>query len=248
MKTFLERNKIYFDTAIATLVGLASIALSVMAILVSINANSIAQSQLKVAEASQQLDMWTHLPKVSATFYHVDTTEGARQETLEIVNKGQELYDLELKPIAILGYEQDQIIHSENQFDPKLQLKKGELPLVSYFPNVIYHYNENTGVLARIPLKNVNGLDKRLEEISDSLRSNVVSYNFYIRRYLHISYIDNFGITHKKYYRFTAGGTSVPISMEEGSTLFNNYENNIKNKKLINYKESTSQEILNRLL
>jgi hypothetical protein len=248
MKTFLERNKIYFDTAIATLVGLASIALAVMAILVSINANSIAQSQLQVAEASQQLNMWTHLPKVSATFYHVDTTEGVRQETLEIVNNGQELYDLELQPIAILGYKQDQIIHSENQFDPKLQLKKVELPLVGYFPSVRYGYNENTGVLVRIHLKNVNGLNKRLEEISDSLRSDVLSYNFYVRRYLRISYIDNFGITHEKYYRFSAGGTSVPISMEEGITLFDNYENNIKNEKLVNYKKSTSQEILNRLL
>ncbi|MFA0080352.1 hypothetical protein AB4427_19880 [Vibrio artabrorum] len=248
MKAFLERNKIYFDTAIATLVGLASIALAVMAILVSINANSIAQSQLQVAEASQQLNMWTHLPKVSATFYHVDTIEGVRQETLEIVNNGQELYDLELQPIAILGYKQDQIIHSENQFDPKLQLEKGELPLVGYFPSVRYGYNENIGVLVRIHLKNVNGLNKRLEEISDSLRSDVLSYNFYVRRYLRISYIDNFGITHEKYYRFSAGGTSVPISMEEGIALFNNYENNVKNEKLVNYKKSTSQEILNRLL
>jgi hypothetical protein len=248
MKEFLERNKVYFDTAIATLVGLASIALAIMAILVSINANSIAHSQLRVAEASQQLNMRTHLPKVSATFYHVDTTEGVRQESLEIVNNGQELYDLEFYPIAILGYGQNQIIHSENQFDPKLKLKKGEIPLVWYFPSMSYGYNENKGVLVRIPLKNVNGLTKRLEEISDTLGSDVVSYNFYVRRYLRISYVDNFGITHEKYYRFTAGGTSVPLSMEEGSTLFSNYENNIENENLINYKKSTSQEIINRLL
>ncbi|EEZ86468.1 hypothetical protein VME_36260 [Vibrio harveyi 1DA3] len=248
MKEFLERNKIYFDTAVVTLVGLASVALAIMAILVSVNANSIAQSQLQVAEASQQLNMLTHLPKVSATFYHVDTTEGVRQETLEIVNSGQELYDLEFYPIAILGYGQDQIIHSENQFDPKLKLNKGEIPLVSYFPSMSYGYNENTGVLVRIPLKNVNGLTERLEEISNTLRSDMVSYNFYVRRYLRISYVDSFGITHEEYYRFAAGGTSVPISLDEGRTLFNNYKNNVKNKKLVNYKKSTSQEIINILL
>ncbi|PBP44108.1 hypothetical protein CCL11_13380 [Pseudomonas syringae] len=149
MKSFLTSNKIYFETCVSVL-------LAIMAILVSINANSIAKAQLSLANDAQRIATLPYLPNIKARFKLVSSNDGVRKEKLEITNSGDSMYELRAFPIAFLELRELQVVSANGPYTKSSNLNKFSIPLESYFPNVtmvdgtdkdfvLYQDIENTG-------------------------------------------------------------------------------------------------------
>ncbi|AKF43777.1 hypothetical protein ACQJ22_25010 [Pseudomonas fragariae (ex Marin et al. 2024)] len=238
MKDFLTSNKIYFETGVSVL-------LAIMAILVSINANSIAKAQLSLANDAQRIATLPYLPNIKARFKLVSSNDGVRKEKLEITNSGDSMYELRAFPIAFLALRELQVVSANGPYTKNAHLKKLSIPLESYFPNgtmvddmdkdfVLYQDIENTGLLK-----------DRLDAFSkkyDSEEKHVIGG---IDKYLVVSYKDRFNVLHTDYFQFDHAGEGVLMGSSDGEGVFKRYNEYSKKEIKLDYKISTPEEIGN---
>nr|WP_320125825.1 hypothetical protein [uncultured Shewanella sp.] len=236
IKNFLKENKIYFEI-------LSSVLLAGMAIIVSLQANSISKSQLDLAEKAQEISMLPHVPFVKAYFKYVETDIGERREDLIIANEGEALYELEVLPMAFLNLTELEVIHLDKESSNDFEPFGATFPIKSYFPNVIYGLNGNKGILQRREIPNTKSLDSELKKFEDLYSNDEKSINAQIERYLAVSYKDKFGTKHKKYFKFGFGGDSSPIAVSEGENLVSEFYRMRKTGELLDFKTSKAKDI-----
>jgi len=236
MKSFLEENKIYFDTAAAVL-------LAFMAIIISYQANSIARAQLTVADNSQKLAMLQHLPEIKAEIQYIGSMDGVRQDRLVISNVGSDMYEFRSDEIAFISLRELQLLHRNQKPVENMHLQKARIPLTDYFPFTRFGVNQDKGVISMLNINNNGVLNSELSKFEKLYFTKDKSMASNIERYLMVGYKDKFGKKHIKYFKFGPAGESIPMDEKLGVNVFLEFKT--KSEDSLNFIKSSVQEINN---
>lgn len=236
MKGFLTSNKIYFETCVSVL-------LAIMAIIVSINANSIAKAQLSLANDAQRIATLPYLPNVKARFKFVSSENGARKEKLEVTNSGDSMYELRAVPIAFLELRELQVVSINGPYIKNTNLNKFTIPLEGYFPSVTWVDGSDKDFVLYQDIENTSLLEDRLNVFSKSYSSEEKHIIGGIEKYLLVSYRDRFKALHVDYFKFDPMGEGVLMDSSEGEAVFKTYNEYSQKKIKLDYKISTPEEI-----
>lgn len=238
LKGFLTSNKIYFETCVSVL-------LAIMAIVVSINANSIAKAQLSLANDAQRIATLPYLPNIKARFKLVSSNDGVRKEKLEITNPGDSMYELRVFPIAFLELRELQVVSVNAPYTKNTHLNKFPIPLESYFPNVTIVDGTNKDFVLYQDIENTGLLEGRLDALFKKYDSEEKHIIGGIEKYLVASYKDRFNVLHTDYFQFDHTGEGVLMDSSGGEAVFKRYNEYSKKGIKLDYKLSTPEEIGN---
>lgn len=252
-KLFLKKNKIYFEITSSLLLG-------IMAILVSYQSNKIAKSQLTVAESQLQVDRaqlevanhaiqlqeQEQLPDVKAKIRTVIDENGDVSDSVEILNTGKDLYDLNSSIVAFLSVRELQVINSNKPPKQVPHLINAFIPIDNYPESFTIVEDPNNGKMSTIQIKSTRKLDQTFEEFKTTHETKSRSVVSFIEKYIYISYKDKFGLKHSKYYQFGPGGDSIPMDNTSGEDIFKMHQFGIKNQRYIDM-ENIDKNTLDRL-
>ncbi|WP_429046775.1 hypothetical protein [Aeromonas veronii] len=252
-KLFLKKNRIYFEI-------ISSLLLGVMAILVSYQSNVIAESQLKIDESQLQVDQaqlqvanhaiqlqeQEQLPDVKAKIRTVIDENGDVSDSVEILNTGKDLYDLNSSIVAFLSVRELQVINGNTPPKQVPRLINAFIPIYNYPENFIIVEDPNNGKMSTIQIKSTRKLDQTFEEFKTTHETKSRSVVSFIEKYIYISYKDKFGLKHSKYYQFGPGGDSIPMDNTSGEDIFKMHQLGIKHQKYIDM-ENIDKNTLDRL-
>ncbi|UQS90720.1 hypothetical protein M5C90_04425 [Pseudomonas chlororaphis subsp. piscium] len=216
MKVFLTSNKIYFETCVSVL-------LAIMAIIVSINANSIAKAQLSLANDAQRIATLPYLPNIKARFKFVSSEDGVRKEKLEVTNSGDSMYELRAVPIAFLELRELQVVPINGPYTKNTHLNKSTIPLEGYFPNVTWVDGSDKNFVLYQDIEDTSLLEDRLNVFSKKYSSEEKHIIGGIEKYLLVSYKDRFKALHTEYFQFDPMGEGVLMDSSEGEAVFKNH-------------------------
>lgn len=236
MKVFLTSNKVYFETCVSVL-------LAIMAIIVSINANSIAKAQLSLANDAQRIATLPYLPNVKARFNFLSSEDGVREEKLEVTNSGDSMYELRAVPIAFLELRELQVAPINGPYTKNTHLNKSIIPLEGYFPNVTWVDGSEKDFVLYQDIGNTGLLEDRLNIFSKKYSSEEKHIIGGIQKYLLVSYKDRFKTLHTDYFQFDPMGEGVLMDSSEGEAVFKGYNESSQKKIKLDYKTSTPEEI-----
>lgn len=211
MRSFLTEYKIFFETIASTMIAIMAVVVSIVALNISSKANQIAASSLNISRLAL-------LPKISAEFRFDSSENGKRSETLVISNSGDVMYDFYSYPFAFLRLNELKLITPENS-KKQVLLQSVDVPILNYFPVSAYITDVNKGTFSEQHISDTNRLDPILSQFIRGYNEENKSINGTMKRYLFVSYVDQFGEKHEKYMRFEHFGTSVPLAKEEGEKL-----------------------------
>lgn len=220
-----------------------SFLLAVMAIIVSINANSIAKAQLSLANDAQKIATLPYLPNIKARFKFVSSEDGVRKEKLEVTNSGDAMYELRAVPIAFLELRELQFVPSNGAYIENTHLNKSLIPLEGYFPSVIWVDGNDKDFVLYQDIENTELLEGRLDTFTKKYSvgdKNVVAG---IKKYLVVTYKDRFKVKHTDFFEFDPMGEGVLIDSSVGEVVFNRYDEYARQKVKLNYKLSTPEDI-----
>lgn len=229
-------NKIYFETCVSVL-------LAAMAIIVSINANSIAKAQLSLANDAQRIATLPYLPNIKARFKFIPSEGGIRKEKLEVTNSGDAMYELRAVPVAFLEVRELQVVPMNGAHKENTHLKKFLIPLEGYFPSVIWVDGSDKDFVLYQDIENTELLEDRLNTFSKKYNTEDKNVVGGIKKYLAVTYKDRFKIKHTDYFEFDPVGEGVLIDSIEGEAVFNTYNGYSQQKIKLNYKSSTPEDI-----
>ncbi|WP_025168207.1 hypothetical protein [Pseudomonas syringae] len=238
MKVFLTSNKIYFETCVSVL-------LAIMAIIVSINANSIAKAQLSLANDAQRIATLPYLPNIKARFKFVSSEDGVRKEKLEVTNSGDSMYELRAVPIAFLELRELQVVPINGSYTKNTHLNKSTIPLEGYFPNVTWVDGSDKNFVLYQDIEGTGLLEDRLNVFSKKYSSKEKHIIGGIEKYLLVSYKDRFKALHTDYFQFDPMGEGVLMDSSEGGAVFKSHSESSQKKIKLDYKVSTPEEIGN---
>jgi len=236
LKVFLTSNKIYFETCVSVL-------LAIMAIIISINANSIAKAQLSLANDAQRIATLPYLPNIKARFKFVSSEDGVRKEKLEVTNSGDSMYELRAVPIAFLELRELQVVPINGPYIKNTHLNKSTVPLEGYFPNVTWVDGSDKNFVLYQDIEDTGLLDDRLNAFSKKYSSEEKHIIGGIEKYLLVSYKDRFKALHTDYFQFDPMGEGVLMDSSEGEAVFKSYNESSQKKVKLDYKISTPEEI-----
>lgn len=216
-----------------------------MAIIVSINANSIAKAQLSLANDAQRIATLPYLPNIKARFKFVSSEDGVRKEKLEVTNSGDSMYELRAVPIAFLELRELQVVPINGPYTKNTNLNKSTIPLEWYFPNVTWVDGSDKDFVLYQDIENTGLLEDRLNVFSKNYSSEEKHIIGGIKKYLLVSYRDRFKALHTDYFQFDPMGEGVLMDSSEGEAVFKIYNEHSQKKIKLDYKVSTPEEIGN---
>lgn len=216
-----------------------------MAIIVSINANSIAKAQLSLANDAQRIATLPYLPNIKARFKFVSSEDGVRKEKLEVTNSGDSMYELRAVPIAFLELRELQVVPINGPYTKNTNLNKSTIPLEWYFPNVTWVDGSDKDFVLYQDIENTGLLEDRLNVFSKNYSSEEKHIIGGIKKYLLVSYRDRFKALHTDYFQFDPMGEGVLMDSSEGEAVFKIYNEYSQKKIKLDYKVSTPEEIGN---
>lgn len=237
MKQFLEDNKIYFEVVVSTL-------LAIMAIVVSLKANSIADTQTALAEEANRISMLEYIPEVTAEFRLVRSDSDSRTEHLVVENKGKPLYEFESYSIAFLSVRELELVNIEHPANNSYERVGMMVPIINYFPIVAYRPNNNSGEIFRQIIEDVNMLRDSIESFDQELRIQNKYTAATIERYIKVSYVDSQNKKYTQYFRFGVGGDGIPITEDEGKTAYSLHKQLTDSSHAIDYMNSTPEQMI----
>lgn len=214
-----------------------------MAIIVSINANSIAKAQLSLANDAQRIATLPYLPNIKARFKFVSSEDGVRKEKLEVTNSGDSMYELRAVPIAFLELRELQVVPINGPYAKNTNLNKSTIPLEWYFPNVTWVDGSDKDFVLYQDIENTGLLEDRLNIFSKNYSSEEKHIIGGIKKYLLVSYRDRFKALHTDYFQFDPMGEGVLMDSSEGEAVFKIYNEYSQKKIKLDYKVSTPEEI-----
>lgn len=182
-RNLLNRNKIYFETAGTT-------ALTVMSLVVSCTANSIANKSNQISKLEIEMQQKDKLPNFTISIEEDEDEDGNKEEYVNILNTGGMISDayincycyIEFIPTSDTNKETSKIIQIHGAFD---DFEAG------------YDYDNN-----RFSLKsNLSSFYDMYYEIRGEMDSQSMLFYHKIYELFEITYINYFGDNCEKYYR-----------------------------------------------
>lgn len=238
MREFLERNKIFFEIFVSILLG-------VMAIIVSYQANLIAEAQLRLASESQQLSKRQYLPEIKTDIKIIDLDGERINEQLVIYNFGDDLYNIRPNMIAFLSFRETPLVWGSKSSRLRLKLRKATIPISKYFSGDEHHYNPNKGRMVSVDIPKTDFLDAQLIRFRESNISEKKRVENRIERFINVKYNDKFGEAHSKYFEIGVVGDAIPMSESEGAKKFREHSAMRSAGHFVDLTSSTSDEINN---
>jgi len=201
-KDKLENNKIYFEVLVTLL-------LSIMAIIVSVQSNRIADNQTMIMKEQA-------LPQFRINKIQIYNEEIGKytDDNIVIYNQGGILYDFSHKTAVYMNL---QYKNKDNLYQTK------RIPLKDY-----YKFNSVTGNGKGL-LVTIGG-NQNHQKIVDAESNNNYSIQIDIKQYVNLNYKDIFGEYHTDYYYIPAVGWSNQLSHENGKEIFKKYEESMMNE------------------
>lgn len=237
MKEFLEHNKIYFEVIVSSL-------LAIMAIIVSWQANSIADSQATLAEDANRIAMLEHIPEIEVEFRLIRSNNGTRTEHLVVMNKGKPLYEFDSYSVAFLSIKESELVSIDNPSNRAYERVGMMLPIENYYPIVKYRPNNNVGEIHRQEVLDVNKLQEAIEGFNRLLSVKKKTANSSIKRYTRASYVDVHGEQYTQYFKIGVGGDGIPISVNEGSEVYSFHKQLTEAGQVIDYDNTAPDRLL----
>jgi len=218
LREWLNKNKIFFETV-------GTIALSIMAIIVSIGALLISFHQSDLVEIENQpeflFDIGSNPYGLTITGYN--TTENFSQDQLIIKNIGKPFKKLKMDYTTIFAFDY------ESKDDQNItEIKFIKIPIdrvIDEYPTVDTEGNIR---IAQILLKDGNNstiYEKTMNLFQDYIRQKGDKFHIVFPiRLLKITYDDIYGKSHTKYYFISDDGGSTQVSIEEYESVLEKFE------------------------
>lgn len=231
MKHFLETNKIYFETLAAVLLG-------IMAVVVSI-------SQAWLALKSYELSKLPYLPEITANVTMGGKRCGTGSWKLTTSNISGNAYNVDVRAIAFLSIRQLQLLKPGKKINQSVHLKRALVPLRNYFVPLSYGTGATDGKLVvqcTQPLDAIDGSTQDFEHLYAPKGKKSITSNAVI--YMAVSYKSRFMGEQTRYFQINSGGQAVPISVDSGKDVFNNYTTMVAKGQYLKYGSSTGRDIM----
>ncbi|MED4781006.1 hypothetical protein [Brevibacillus choshinensis] len=231
LKKRLNDNKVYFE-----IVGIiVPILLSVLALIISIQAKNISEIQLNLSK-SQILPLF----RFKIDLIYNNSKDFYDQDFLRVYNDGSSIVELEHKVLVF--------IQVELEDKKNASLKKLLMPLENYY-RVSGQTGESKGELA-YDFYSINGVgnNEKFIQISNDFRKLLNEKGSYgsieLKRYIRLNYKDVFGATHEDYFAIDGYG-SRKMEKEEVNKIVDIYVENKKNKYRLSFDDLSAIQIYN---
>jgi len=229
IRIWLERNKIFFETIAAVLLG-------IMAVILSVQSNNISTQTNKIINYQTEIMRTEHLPILHLEVELVYDTlkEFFANDKLVISNVGAPLSEFSCRNVEFF----------EANYGKLGDMKIASIPLNAYY-GVTMITNKPTGVLATlVNLHTSGGNNRKAFETSRSFARFAEQRDAYgfadIRRYVKVSFKDVFGETHDEFYLANSFGANK-LSDAVGMKIFEDYESKFENSLFIEFSKVTPE-------
>ena len=210
MKPWIRRNKIYFETAAATLLSAMAILVSIAQLSVSSKQNELAKAQLRVAKA-------TIAPIISIKASLESDTDNTHTgtRTLTIKNIGGPAFEAKVRTLTFLN-----VRHQGRE--PSASTTNVTIRVLDYF-NTTYVTQAPQGNLFTVTGRN-NYL--RMTNLQNSLQNETENppgfSDFELEHFVEVSYRDSIGDRATIYFRVDEFGVAQILSENDGKRRFAN--------------------------
>ena len=232
-RSWLEQNKIYFETVAATL-------LSMMAVLVSCSQLQVARVQTKVAEEQLALGKATAMPRIMVTAHQLydDESKKFTEDELRISNIGTPAFEARSDYAVFLDAK---ITSWSNPGDSKTV----RIPMRGYYGGTGVTQGHE-GLLFTI---RGDRNHSKMANFEDDIRALADSDGYWLElnlyRLVNVSFKDILGGAHNKYYFVRLVGGSSELDSALGEQLFDEHD---KAKAAVTFYSITSKELYKRIL
>lgn len=198
IRAFLKRNKIFFETVIATII-------SAWALLISINTLNLTKTQTELLSIQTQIQQSDILPQLSFV-HHIISNENGTTDQLQIYNNG--------KPISNFKYDLAVFINTSG--GSTFKLKNGRIPLNGYFVPQIEDIPTSNPNLIGLTIENNNW--NQFKAIQNGLSLDKTELN--LDEYIKLSYTDRLTNQHTEYYNISFGLEGEQLASSTGDHIF----------------------------
>ena len=203
LRSFLERNKIFFEIITATAITTASIFISIKANNIANYANGISEEQTKIMKSEN-----TPRIEIKREELYIDSTKTNYITKWSVYNNNSKLSNFEIqKEVSYIVFEKE-------------NLKEIDIPLVKYLVTGKIS-GQNEGLIYQFD----NSHCYEYEFLTNQELSNYG--NTYIKSYIEISYYNISGLRETKFYQILP--LIEEISIEEWKSNENNWRDKSKN-------------------
>ena len=209
LRSFLNKNRIFFETIAATTLTIMAIVVAV-AQLITTNEQTAYLEQQTIIERSQALPRFT----VQVKQFMNEEGTFAEDEKIMVYNHGNIAYNIKVD--AVIFFE---LTYSENNKSRNLRI-----PISGYYAANIYT-GDSTGLIvssydAKNHYKRFN-LQNQLYDLEETTGRTI---SIDVKRYVKISYTDIFEVDHVEYYFVPIIYGGELLETAEGEKIFNEYD------------------------
>jgi hypothetical protein len=228
-KSFLNSNKIYFETIAATLLSFMAVIIAGVQIAIGFQQSDLIELQTE-AEKQQSLPQFLVVRNFDSEYELVPP-----EDKLEIYNYGNVAHNVNLTTMSFI-----KVVYITSGKSVK-QLSR-DFAILNYY-NTTFHTNTYSGLIFwRVGYGNFAKsieLDKELNTQLPTIDWVDVSIETYVR----ISYQDVFAEQRVDYYKVDGAGVGQKISIEEGIKIYTAYENAENTGAALDYDQLTSDDL-----
>lgn len=176
---FLEKNKVFFETA-------AAVALSVMSILVSYFQYQSSQKQNDLSERMLNISLKQIQPSinVSATYLDNDGDQKYDEERLIVTNEGNPIYSPNIETIVLV----EALVHGTQNGNETLW--KDVFFTRDFYSGIINMQNINSKIFSSMSYGNNDRLYTLMNEFSEEAKKASMFGDLSLKRYVMIRYQD----------------------------------------------------------
>jgi len=192
----LDRNKVFFETISATLLGVMALCLILQSNRISKYQAQLAKSQIELSQQLADRDMTTHLPEFHLSMKHVveEPIGHCIEDRILIYNEGAPLYDLDPRFIVFIKVETGMLGEQRTAF----------VPIHGYYFN-LFRTGKATGLVATIAGdRNRVGLYELDQAFSAYAKAKGDIGFISIERFIRIRYQDKFGSSNEAFFSIDA--------------------------------------------
>ena len=236
MKKWLTENKIYFETAAASLLVVMAVLVSISQVLLSWKQTELAEAQLIVAEQSIS-------PSIHAFVVQVRNPETGRfsEEELRVYNLGAPALAADISNAVWLRVK----LYPE---DTGKNIIEAELPMRGYFSATEVTQDPEGPMFTLKGLRN----SKKLIDLTNTFEQYAEKQGFYaefkLSRFFEISYRDSLGQERTDYYSVLPLRGALQVIEDIGKAKLSGYRNSIGSDDSIDIDNVTKEELLNKIL
>jgi len=208
LREWLTKNKIFFETAAATLLSIMAIVFSFAQYYTTSKQTELLALQTKITESNA-------LPQFEFKFDQKanDSVSRYRDDILIIKNKGGPIYSFAVEAISFISID---VIAKD-----KLNNSHTEIPILEYYDKSVTTHALTGTLVTLINLRNKDRISKLSTKLSSCLKNNNTKHvSIKEKTVIHLYYLDILNRSHQEYYMADQPYGAFRINNSLGHSIF----------------------------